>query len=351
MRMMRLTGRGIGDERGTVPSAAVRVGESGGRRRRAARLRVVAGALAAVVAAPAVAVLTSSAANAETDMRYDIRSTIEEVKGTYFLDVHCQPGSKVLSGSVKATPVKALQQDAGTIGDIFQSYPRDDGGSWAVEGHVEVKSNVRVTAVCSNVAMEPDVRYQVVTREDTVPFGHNIRFAAMCPDYPATVVGGGLWSRNPSRGHLFQSYPTDDGRGWVVEWNNESIGKSSWGHHESGDEVVAVKAVCMYVPTTPFDDILSGYRVVSEQKAVPGPVGTYGYGEVKCPEELDPRGEPAQWLALSGGSFTHEQGQMKTLQSHASHLHQGWAVYVYKVGATYDMNIVVKAVCAYLPPR
>lgn len=338
MKMMRLTDRGIGDEGGTLPWPAVRGGERGGRRRRVAWLRVVAGVFAAVVAAPAVAVLTPSPASATVDLRHDVRSTVKEVIGGYFLEVHCQPGTKVLSGSVEAFPVKPLQQDAGTIGEIYQSYPRDDGGSWAAQGRVEVKSKVVITAICSNVAMEPDVRYQVVTREDTVPFGQNIRFAAMCPEYPATVVGGGLWSQNPSTVKLFQSYPTDDGRGWEGVYDNQML---------TGAELVAVKAVCMYVPTPTFNDIVSGYRVVSTQKEIWGPVGTYGAGTVECPEGPDGK----RLTVLSGGSFTSEQGEMQTLQSRALRHYTGWAVNVYKAGATQDLSIVVKAVCAYFPPR
>lgn len=137
-------------------------------------------------------------------------------------------------------------------------------------------------------------------------------------------------SFNPNSGLLTQSYPRDDGRGWVTEWESTF-----------STQVVAVKAVCMYVPSARYDDLLSSYRVVSAQWAVRGLLGgPSGFGEVSCPAGLK---------ALAGGAFTNEQAQMRLTTSFLGEDEASWEVWVSKQTAAFERVTVVKAVCAFVP--
>ena len=246
-----------------------------------------------------------------------------------FIENACPPGSKAFSGGMKT--------ERGDGGVVMQSYPRDDGSAWVVQWGEEgaPDRSVETYVVCSSLGAEPDSGYQVVSNATSVGPTSAQVVGASCPDYPATVVGGGVVSSRDRTTVVTQSYPSDDGHGWIAgQWNGEMF---------LSLQAVA-KAVCAFIPTEVYADILSGYEIVAVQRDVKARTANPLVGN---PEKIEVRC-PSGKRALAGGVLADRNGMASINQSYPARGGASWVV-EWRNNMSDMRRVVAKAICAVVP--
>ena len=246
-----------------------------------------------------------------------------------FIETSCPAGSKAFSGGMK--------DGRGDGGIMMQSFPRDDGSAWVVEwgpegGH---DKTVETYVVCSSLGVEPDVQYQVVSNAASVGPTSAEVVAASCPDYPSTVVGGGVVSSQAYSTTVAQSYPSDDGHGWIAaQWNGNLLFSLQ----------AVAKAVCAFIPSEVYAGILSGYQIVAVAREVKARTGNPLVGNADTIEVRCPSGK----RALAGGILVDKKGMSSIDQSYPARGGASWVV-EWTNNMSDARHVVVKAICAVVP--
>ena len=158
---------------------------------------------------------------------------------------------------------------------------------------------------------------------------------ASCPEYPPTVVGGGVVSSRDRSTAVAQSYPSDDGRGWIAgQWNGEML---------LSLQAVA-KAVCAFVPSEVYQGILSGYQIVAVERDVKARTANPLLGNADKIEVRCPSGK----RALAGGILVDKKGMSSIDQSYPARGGASWVV-EWTNNMSDTRHVIVKAVCAVVP--